>query len=36
MKRNAGTAVTTGGTAACHYRYPNGGWVQIQPNYFAY
>ena len=20
----------------CYYRYPNGAWVQIQPNYCAY
>jgi hypothetical protein len=20
----------------CYYSYPNGAWVQIQPNYFAY
>jgi hypothetical protein len=20
----------------CYYRYPNGGWVQIQPGYCAY
>jgi hypothetical protein len=20
----------------CYYRYPNGGWIQIQPGYCAY
>jgi hypothetical protein len=33
QRRNSGYYWWRGG---CYYRYPNGSWLQVQPNYCAY